>query len=195
MSLKRTSLGGGLGRGAGLGGTDSGAKINKQELYEHLKSLAESGQIFTPVDIALSIGAGEPLVSRALLGLAADGVVEKVETGRYKASPVADLSLADFVKAFARASKVDSTRQRDITEIERLKRNNDIMRSRLLTAQAERDHYLAALKQHGIDPGPAPVVAPASSAADAAAAPVLALASEGAADAAPVEDPSEQTAS
>jgi hypothetical protein len=36
------------------------------------------------------------------------------------------------------------------------------MRARLLQVVAERDHYLAALKQHGIDPGPAPVAAPAA---------------------------------
>ena len=30
------------------------------------------------------------------------------------------------------------------------------MRQRLLVAIAERDHYLAALRSHGIDPGPAP---------------------------------------
>ena len=66
---------------------------------------------------------------------------------------------AEFLKAFARASRVDSTRQRDLSEIARLKQNNDTMRQRLLTAIAERDHYLAALKKHGIDPGPAPVPA------------------------------------
>ena len=70
---------------------------------------------------------------------------------------MAELGQAEFLKAFARASRVDSTRQRDLSEITRLKQNNDIMRQRLLTAIAERDHYLAALKKHGIDPGPAPV--------------------------------------
>ena len=73
------------------------------------------------------------------------------------------MSQAEFVKAFARASKVDSTRQRDLTEIGRLKQNNDVMRQRLLQAMAERDHYLAALKAHGIDPGPAPAPPAAAS--------------------------------
>ena len=39
------------------------------------------------------------------------------------------------------------------------------MRQRLLAAIAERDHYLAVLKTHGIDPGPPPAPpAPAPSA-------------------------------
>jgi len=66
MSLKRSS-------GSGtrtLGGSDGGAKVGRQELYDELKKLAASGAGFTPVDVALSIGAGEPQVSRALLGLA-----------------------------------------------------------------------------------------------------------------------------
>ena len=108
------------------------------------------------MDISLSIGAGEPQVSKALLGLAAEGYLEKVETGKYKAAGMAELGQAEFLKAFARASRVDSTRQRDLAEIARLKQNNDTMRQRLLTAIAERDHYLAALKQRGIDPGPRP---------------------------------------
>ena len=33
------------------------------------------------------------------------------------------------------------------------------MRGKLLTAIAERDHYLAALKRHDIDPGPLPAAA------------------------------------
>jgi hypothetical protein len=72
---------------------------------------------------------------------------------------------------------VDSTRQRDLSEIGRLKQNNDVMRQRLLAAIAERDHYLAALKKAGIDAGPVPTpvaaptpVAPSSVAAPAGAA-------------------------
>jgi hypothetical protein len=138
---------------------DAGAKVDRQELYDELKRMAASNEAFTPVDIALSIGAGEPQVSKALLGLAAEGYLEKVDTGKYRATGMADLAQAEFLKAFARASRVDSTRQRDLSDITRLKQNNDIMRQRLLTAIAERDHYLAALKKHGIDPGPAPVPA------------------------------------
>jgi hypothetical protein len=161
MSLKRSHSSGKSSFG-GVGG-DSGAKVDRQELFDELKRLASGNESFTPVDIALAIGAGEPQVSKCLLGLAAEGYLEKVEVGRYRATPMNDLGQAEFLKAFARASKVDSTRQRDLSEIGRLKQNNDTMRQRLLAAIAERDHYLAALKAHGIDPGPVPT--PPSSAA------------------------------
>jgi hypothetical protein len=105
-----------------------------------------------------------------LLGLAAEGYLEKVEVGRYRATLMSDMGQAEFLKAFARASKVDSTRQRDLSEIGRLKQNNDTMRQRLLAAIAERDHYLAVLKTHGIDPGPPPAPpAPVSSGSGEAA--------------------------
>src|SRR6516225_1986707 len=160
MSLKRSHT---SGRSSFGGGSDTGAKVDRQELFDELKRMAGTGEAFTPVDVALAIGAGEPQVSKALLGLAAEGYLEKVELGKYRASGMIDLGQAEFLKAFARASKVDSTRQRDLSEIGRLKQNNDIMRQRLLAAIAERDHYLAALKKHGIDPGPVPMpVAPAA---------------------------------
>ena len=152
MSLKRSHS---TSRSS-FGGSDTGAKVDRQELFDELRRLAGSGEVFTPVDVALAIGAGEPQVSKALLGLAAEGYLEKVEVGKYRATPIGDLGQAEFLKAFARASKVDSTRQRDLSEIARLKQNNDTMRQRLLQAIAERDHYLGALKKHGIDPGPAP---------------------------------------
>jgi hypothetical protein len=167
MSLKRSHTS----SKSAFGGSDAGAKVDRQELFDELKRMAASNEAFTPVDVALSIGSGEPQVSKALLGLAAEGYLEKVDTGKYRASGMAELGQAEFLKAFARASRVDSTRQRDLSEITRLKQNNDIMRQRLLTAIAERDHYLAALKKHGIDPGPAPVVAaPAAEPAPAPAA-------------------------
>src|SRR5262245_374448 len=167
MSLKRSHTS----TKSAFGGGDAGAKVDRQELYDELKRMAGSLETFTPVDIALAIGAGEPQVSKALLGLAAEGYLEKVETGKYKAAGMAELGQAEFLKAFARASRVDSTRQRDLAEIARLKQNNDTMRQRLLAAIAERDHYLGALKKHGIDPGPAPVpVAPAPAATEAPAA-------------------------
>ena len=153
MSLKRSHTS----SKSAFGGGDAGAKVDRQELYDELKRMAVSNESFSPVDVSLSIGAGEPQVSKALLGLAAEGYLEKVETGKYKAAGMAELGQAEFLKAFARASRVDSTRQRDLAEIARLKQNNDTMRQRLLTTIAERDHYLAALKQRGIDPGPAPV--------------------------------------
>src|SRR5215831_8045691 len=160
MSLKRSHSGGKSSFG-GSGG-DAGAKVDRQELFDELKRLAGTNDSFTPVDVALAIGAGEPQVSKCLLGLAAEGYLEKVEVGRYRASLMADMGQAEFVKAYARASKVDSTRQRDLSEIGRLKQNNDVMRQRLLVAIAERDHYLAALRAHGIDPGPAPQPAAAA---------------------------------
>ncbi|MFL5303881.1 MAG: hypothetical protein ACJ8F1_01655 [Polyangia bacterium] len=166
MSLKRSHS-----SSKSFGGSDAGAKVDRQELYDELKRLAAAGEAFTPVDVALAIGAGEPQVSKALLGLAAEGYIEKAEVGKYRASGMADLGQAEFLKAFARASKVDSTRQRDLSDITRLKQNNDIMRQRLLAAIAERDHYLAALKRAGIDPGPPPVPVAAAPAAEQVAAP------------------------
>ena len=189
MSLKRSHTS----SKSAFGGGDAGAKVDRQELYDELKRMSVSNEAFSPVDVSLSIGAGEPQVSKALLGLAAEGYLEKVETGKYKAAGMAELGQAEFLKAFARASRVDSTRQRDLAEIARLKQNNDTMRQRLLTAIAERDHYLAALKQRGIDPGPAPVpVAPEAPAAAApeprAAAPVAAAAPPAAPAAAPPDE-------
>ena len=146
------------------GGSDAGAKVGRQELYDELKKLSESRHTFTPVDVALAIGAGEPLVSRALLGLAAEGLLDKHEGGKYRvAQAFLDLTMPEYLKAFTRASKTDSTRQRDLSEISRLKQNNDIMRGKLLHAIAERDHYLGILKQKGIDPGVPPAPPPAAS--------------------------------
>jgi hypothetical protein len=153
MSLKRSQAGGRTHFG---GGADPGAKVGRQELFDELKKLAASNQFFAPVDIALAIGAGEPQVSRALLGLAAEGYLEKVDAGKYRATPFTEVPQSEFIKALARATKTDSARQRDLSEISRLKQNNDIMRTKLLGIVAERDHYLAALKKHGIDPGPVP---------------------------------------
>src|SRR5580698_6891897 len=164
MSLKRSHTS----SKSSFGG-DAGAKVDRQELFDELKRMAASNEAFSPVDVSLSIGAGEPQVSKALLGLAAEGYLEKVDTGKYRATGMAELGQAEFLKAFARASRVDSTRQRDLSDITRLKQNNDIMRQRLLATIAERDHYLAALKKHGIDAGPPPVpAAPAVEAAPAA---------------------------
>ena len=177
MSLKRSHSS----SKSAFGGGDAGAKVDRQELYDELKRMSVSNEAFTPVDVSLAIGAGEPQVSKALLGLAAEGYLEKVETGKYRAAGMAELGQAEFLKAFARASRVDSTRQRDLAEIARLKQNNDTMRQRLLTTIAERDHYLAALKQRGIDPGPAPVpqAPPPAEAAPPAASTTPAAASDG----------------
>jgi len=159
MSLKRSHA---STRSTPSAGVDSGSKLGRQELFDELKKHAHSGQVFTPVDISMAIGASEAAVSRALLGLAAEGYLEKIDAGRYRSTPFLEVPQAEFLKALARASKTDSTRQRDLSEIARLKQNNDVMRAKLLAALAERDHYLAALKQHGIDPGPVPAPAPAA---------------------------------
>lgn len=164
MSLKRSQSS----SKSSFSGGDAGAKVDRQELFDELKRMAAADAAFTPVDVALAIGAGEPQVSKALLGLAAEGYLEKVELGKYRATGMAELGQAEFLKAFARASRVDSTRQRDLSEISRLKQNNDTMRQRLLVAIAERDHYMAALKKHGIDPGPVPLPSGTSAAASAA---------------------------
>jgi len=163
MSIKRSHAS----TRSGATGSESGAKLERQEFFDELKKHGQTGQMFSPVDISMAIGAGEAAVSRALLGLAAEGYLEKVDVGKYSAAPFLEVPQAEFLKALARASKTDSTRQRDLSEISRLKQNNDVMRAKLLGAIAERDHYLAALKQHGIDPGPlpAPVPAPAPVAA------------------------------
>jgi len=153
MSLKRSQSS--SRSSSGVGG-DSGSKVDRQELYDQLRKFAESGQAFSAVDVAMATGADEPTVSRSLLGFAAEGLLEKVDAGKYKATPFKEISQAEFLKAYARASKMDSTRVRELSEISRLKQNNDIMRAKLLAAIAERDHYLQALKQHGIDPGPPP---------------------------------------
>jgi hypothetical protein len=153
MSLKRSHT---STRSTSNAGSDSGSKLGRQEFFDELKKLAQSGQVFTPVDVSMAIGASEAAVSRALLGLAAEGYLEKVEVGKYRSTPFLEVPQAEFLKALSRASKTDSTRQRDLSEISRLKQNNDVMRAKLLGALAERDHYLGVLKQHGIDPGPVP---------------------------------------
>jgi len=152
MSLKRSHSS----SARSLGGSEGGGKIDRQHLYEALKRLGEAGAVFAPVDVALASGAAESQISKALLGLAVEGVIEKAEVGKYRAGLVPELSLADFIKVFARASKVDGARQKDLSEIQRLKQNNDTMRQKLLVAVAERDHYLATLRAHGIEPEPMP---------------------------------------
>jgi hypothetical protein len=124
--------------------------MNRQALHSELQRLAQAATVFSAVDVALAVGAGEPQIAKTLIGLAAEGHLEKVEPGKYRVSPVADLTLADFLKALTRSSKIDSTRQRDLGEIARLKQNNDTMRARLLQVVAERDRCLELLRQHNI---------------------------------------------
>ncbi len=148
MSMKRSHAGGGGRPGAK---DESSAKIDRQELWDELNRLAEGAEPFAPADVAQAIGAPEAAVSRNLLTLAFERLLEKVDGGRYRASPMKGVSQADFNKALA--AKIDPKRQQDSVEIERLKKNNDEMRRRLLEAVGERDRYLALLKKHGIDPG------------------------------------------
>jgi hypothetical protein len=133
---------------------ESSAKIERQELWDELNRRAEANEPFAPADIAQDVGAPEAAVAKALLNLAFERVIEKADAGRYRAGPVKSVSQADFNKALS--AKIDPKRQQDQVEIERLKKNNDEMRRRLLEAVAERDRYLALLKKHGIDPSEAP---------------------------------------
>jgi hypothetical protein len=153
VSLKRSHVSQGAG-GRGTTRDDSGAKIDRQEFWDDLRKRAESGEPFAAADVATTIGAPEAAVSKHLLTLAFERLLEKVDTGRYRATPIKDTSHADFIKALA--ARIDPKRQQDQVEIERLKRNNDEMRRRLLDAVAERDRYLALLKKHGVDPAETP---------------------------------------
>src|SRR3954467_12239901 len=102
MSLKRSHAGGKSSFG-GSGG-EAGAKVDRQELFDELKRLAAANESFTPVDVALAVGAGARQVAKGLLGLAAEGSLEKLEAGRYRAGPMIEMNQAEFLKAFARAS-------------------------------------------------------------------------------------------
>jgi hypothetical protein len=152
MSLKRTHTA----SRSSTGGSSSASKIDRQSLFDELRRLGTTGDAFSSVDVALAIGTEESVVAKALIGLASTGLLERGEGGRYRATPMNEVGQAEFVKALAQTSHSDPGRQRDLSEIGRLKQNNDIMRQRLLAAIAERDHYLAVLRGHGIDPGPPP---------------------------------------
>ena len=148
MSLKRSSID----RGGGRQPVDeSSAKIDRQELWDELRKHVDENEPFTPADVAQAIGAPEAAVSKHLLTLAYERLLEKVEAGKYRAGPMKEATQAIFVKALT--AKIDPKRGQDQVEIERLKKNNDEMRRRLLEAVAERDRLLAILKKHGIDPG------------------------------------------
>jgi len=151
VSLKRSSVDRG---GPRQKPDDSAVKVDRQELWDELKKLAESNEPFSPVDLSRALGVPEAAVAKQLATLAYERLLEKAEGGSYRARPMKDTSQADFVRALA--AKIDPKRQQDQLEIERLKRNNDEMRRRLLDASAERDRYLALLKKHGIDPAETP---------------------------------------
>jgi hypothetical protein len=146
MSMKRSSAGIGPRRGP----DESTAKLEKQDLWDELSKRAASPEPFAPVEVAQAIGAPEAAVAKALLTLAYERLLERADANRYRAQPLASVSQADFVKALA--ARVDPKRQQDWLEIERLKKNNEEMRRRLLDAVAERDRFKALLEKHGIDP-------------------------------------------
>jgi hypothetical protein len=146
VSMKRTGGAGGARRGV----DESGAKIEKQDLWDELQKRMASNEPFSPVDISVAISAPEAAVAKALLTLAYERLLEKADANRYKAGPLASATQADFVKALT--ARIDPKRQQDSVEIERLKKNNEEMRRRLLEAVAERDRYKALLEKNGIDP-------------------------------------------
>jgi len=167
MSLKRSHTA----SRSSTGGSSSASKIDRQSLFDELRRLGAAGDAFSSVDVALAIGTEESVVAKALIGLASTGLLERGEGGRYRATPMNEVGQAEFVKALAQTSHSDPGRQRDLSEIGRLKQNNDIMRQRLLAAIAERDHYLAVLRGHGIEPGPPPASVSASASGTAPGAP------------------------
>jgi hypothetical protein len=135
-------------------GDDMSTKIDRQDFWDELQKRIPGNEPFSPGDVAQAIGASEAAASKHLLTLAFERMVEKVEGGRYRAGTLAGVSQADFVKAMN--ARVDPKRQQDQLEIERLKKNNDEMRRRLLEAVVERDRYLALLKKHALDPDEVP---------------------------------------
>jgi hypothetical protein len=147
MSIKRSHVG----RGTTQSDT-SAQKVDRQELFDELRKRAPENEPFMPVDVGLSIGASEAAVAKALLILSAAGYIEKLDGGRFRTGQMAELDQAEFNRTLSASGAKDSQRQQAATEIQRLKQNNDIMRERLVKAQAERDRYLALLQKHNIDP-------------------------------------------
>ena len=151
MSLKRSSVDRG---GPRAKSDDSSAKVDRQDLWDELVKRADENEPFTPGDISHAIGAPEAAVAKQLLNLAYERQIDKAEGGRYRSGPIKDTNQAAFIKALS--AKADPKRSQDQIEIDRLKKNNDEMRRRLLEAVAERDRLLALLKKHGIDPAETP---------------------------------------
>ncbi len=150
MSLKRSSAD----RTPRTKPDESAAKIDRQELWDELQKRTGSAEPFSATDVARNMGVPEAAVARSLTHLAYERLLEKVEGALYRVASLRDVSQADFNKALA--TKIDAKRQQDQLEIDRLKRNNDEMRRRLLEAIGERDRYLALLQKHGIDPAGTP---------------------------------------
>ena len=146
MSLKRSSVD----RGTRAKADESGARVDRDDLRDELMKRAVENQPFSPAEIAQAIGAPEAAVAKQLLHLAYERLLDKADTGRYRAGPLGGADQATFNKALT--AKIDPKRSQDQLEIERLKKNNDEMRRRLLEAVGERDRLVALLKKHGIDP-------------------------------------------
>jgi hypothetical protein len=157
MSIKRSSSGRQPTRGLGDSGKSS-TKVDRQELYDELRRRADSDEPFTAADFANALGVTEIVANKYLLLLSADGFLERIEGGKYQAGAMREVGQAQFVKELQAASK-NPQREKDLADIARLRSNNDIMRERLLTANAERDavklerdRYLELLRRHNIDP-------------------------------------------
>jgi hypothetical protein len=168
MSIKRSSSGRQPVRGLGGDTGKSSTKIDKQELFEELHRRVEADQPFTPTDLAGALGVTETVASKHLLLLSTDGFVERLEGGKYTATPMREVGLAQFLKELTAAAK-NPQREKDLQDIARLKSNNDIMRERLLQSSSERDRYVALLRKHGIDPNEDPGIGATASAAPATA--------------------------
>ncbi len=145
MSIKRASAVGGAGRPKDEGG----AKIDRQDLWDELSKRADE-EPFTAAEVAQSMALPEAAVAKSLLNLAYERLLEKIEGSKYRATMLKSITQAEFNRALG--AKVDPKRQQGNVEIDRLKKNNDEMRRRLLEAVADRDRYLALLKKHSIDP-------------------------------------------
>ena len=81
MSLKRSS--GSMRTGSGAAPT--GAKVGRQELYDELKKLAASNQPSPRWTSPWPSARASPRCP-ALLGLAAEGCLDKLEGGQYRVS-------------------------------------------------------------------------------------------------------------
>jgi hypothetical protein len=133
---------------------DSTAKVDRQYLWDELQKRAVANELFTAADLGQAVGAPEAAISKVLLVLAYERLLEKPDPMHFRSGPMKDITQADFIKALN--AKIDPKRQQDQLEIDRLKKNNDEMRRRLLEAVAERDRLVALLKKHGIDPSEIP---------------------------------------
>ncbi|HEY3359070.1 MAG TPA: hypothetical protein VGQ83_37820 [Polyangia bacterium] len=159
MSIKRSSSG--RQPTHGIGGVDTGkssTKVDRQELYDELRRRAEANEPFSAADLGTALGLTESVAAKHLLLLSADGMIDRLEGGKYQAAPMREITVAQFAKELSSAAK-NPQREKDLSDIARLKSNNDIMRERLMAAtaerdalKAERDRYLELLHKHNIDP-------------------------------------------